>query len=325
MRRLLFIAVFGLVACRQGDFDPASKVEAVRILATRADKPYAQPGDTVNLEVLAADGRPQKPAPMNVYWVPIPCLNPPGDSYYACYPGFAQLPAHTDLTPLLHAGTTFSFTMPPDIITNHTKRNGSVDAEPDGLVVVFSIACAGHVEYTPPAKGAPLNALPLACFDQAHEELSPSDWVFAYSQVYAFADRPNANPILTGITSAGAPVDPSAGVTIEHCVPPSARSRQHCPTTAFDVVVDDASWELDPSNLDPGGKPRHEEIRADYFITDGKMDHDQINLFDETSGRISGTANQYTAPATAGEQTLWVVVRDDRGGATWLSTPLHIQ
>lgn len=325
MRKLGLLLLFAFAACRNDDFDPASKVEAVRILSTRADKPYAKPGDTVNLEILAADGRAQKPTPMGVYWVPIPCVNPPGDSYYACYPAFAQLPAHTDLTPLLHAGTTFSFTMPSDIITSHTKKNGSVDAEPDGLVVVFSIACAGHVEYTPPAKGASLNALPLACFDENHKELSPNDWVFAYSQVFAFADRPNANPIFTGLTSAGAAVDLNAGITVTHCVPPPAKSRQHCPTTAFDVVIDDASWEEDPSNLDVSGKPRHEEIRADYFITDGKMDHDTVNVFDSISGRIKDTTNQYTAPAAAGEQTLWVVVRDNRGGATWLTTPLHVQ
>jgi hypothetical protein len=316
--------------CPSAQFDPASKVESVRILATRADKPYAKPGDVVNLEVLADDARVEKPAPMKLYWVPIPCIDPPNDSYYACYPGFAQLPEGVDLTPVLKAGPTFSFTMPADVITKHSKKDGSVDAEPDGLAVIFTIACAGHVEYVPPGAGGSVNALPLGCFDDQHTQLGPDDFVFAFSLVYAFNDRTNANPVVDHLTFGGAPIDLNAGVWMDHCGSAAADangtvSRTGCPATPLDVVLPDSSQEDDPSNPDPDGKPRKESVRAHYFVTDGTFSDDTINLFDPTAGRLTGTADDYRAPATAGENMIWAVVRDNRGGATWFSIPLHVR
>ena len=317
-------------ACRTAQFDPASKVESVRILATRSDKPYAKPGDTVSMEVLASDDRADKTVPMKIWWVPLPCVDPPNDSYYGCYPGFAQLPAGVDLAPVLHAGTTFSFTMPTDVITKHTKRSGSVDAVPDGLAVIFTIACAGHVEYVPEKVGGSPNAMPLGCFDADHVALGPDDYVFAFSLVYAFDQRTNANPVITQLTFGGTPVDPNLGITVDHCGSAAADvngavNRGNCPRTGMDVVVPDASWEDNPADLDVNGKARKEEIRVQYFATDGKFANDTINLFDATAGRITGTSDDFTAPALPGENTIWAIVRDDRGGATWLSIPLHVK
>src|SRR5215471_4846300 len=83
---LLGMAAFvAFVACGVGDFDPASKVDSVRILALRADEPYAKPGDAVHLEVLAVDQRADRSRPMTIYWIPFVCLNPPNDAYYACF------------------------------------------------------------------------------------------------------------------------------------------------------------------------------------------------------------------------------------------------
>jgi hypothetical protein len=317
-------------ACRSAQFDPASKVESVRILATRSDKPYAKPGDTVNMEVLAADDRLDKTVPMTVQWVPVPCIDPPNDSYFGCYPGFAQLPAGVDLTPVLHTGTTYSFTMPTDVITSHVKRTGSVDADPNGLAVIFTIACAGHVEYVPPKVNGSPNAMPLGCFDADHNALGPDQYVFAFSLVYAFNDRTNANPVIDQLTFGGTPVDPNVGITVDHCGSAAADvngtvNRSNCPKTGMDIVVPDSSWELNPSDLDANGNPKKEEIRVQYFSTDGKFANDTINLFDATAGRITGTSDDFTAPALAGENMIWAVVRDDRGGATWLSIPLHVR
>ena len=37
------------------------------MLAIQADKPYAAPGETVNLDILAYDGRSSQPSPMRVF------------------------------------------------------------------------------------------------------------------------------------------------------------------------------------------------------------------------------------------------------------------
>jgi len=46
------------------DFDPPSELHSLRILGVQKDVPYAQPGDTVNLQMLWQDASPLAgPAP----------------------------------------------------------------------------------------------------------------------------------------------------------------------------------------------------------------------------------------------------------------------
>ena len=317
---LLGLAVVAPCWGCQNDFNPQSLVDSVRILAARADKPYAAPGDTVNLDVLAYDGRTTQTEPMTVAWVPLPCINPPGDLYYACYPAAAQLfPEGVDLTPALHAGTQFSFQLPSDIITTH---GASKTGDPYGLAVAFAVACAGHVEYVPPPPGEGPNALPFGCFDSNHNRLGADDFVFAFALVYAFADRTNTNPVIESATFAGAAIDPDAGVTLASCTQSAIGS---CTIAPVDIVVPDSSQEQDPGNKDVNGNILGEEIWVDMYLTAGSIKHDATILFDPGTGRVPNTTNQYTPPQTPGEQMLWFVVRDNRGGVNWMQVPIHAQ
>jgi len=82
-------------------------------------------------------------------------------------------------------------------------------------------------------------------------------------------------------------------------------------------------WELNPDNLDVNGNVLHEQIWVDYLLTGGKVKNDVIILFDSRTGRLPSTVDDLHAPQAAGDYQLWAVVRDDRGGATWLTVPLH--
>jgi hypothetical protein len=306
------------LACNAPSFTPASKVESVRILATHADAPYAAPGATVTMTALAADGRTNPATPMTVSWLPLPCVDPPGDAFSGCFPYFAALiPAGVDLGPSLTTGTTFTFQMPADAIANHPTAPGS---DPYGLAVVFTFACAGHVEYVPPPAGGPPDAVPFGCFDGAGKRLGADDFVFAYSLVYAFADRTNANPVIDSVTYGGTAIDVDAGVTVPRCTKPKL---DDCPTKPLDVVVPASSQEVDPNNLDFNGAALKEEIYVDYYVTAGKVADDTIILYDPHRGRLSGTGDAFTAPQAAGDSWLWVVVHDDRGGEADLQIPVH--
>src|SRR5215471_10970939 len=111
MRALFLLLAFSVViACHPPNFTSPSLVESVRILATAADKPYAAPGDTVNMQVLAFDGRRSRSEPMGVWWLPQPCFNPSGDNYYDCYRAFSKIyPPSVDVTASLHSGPALSF------------------------------------------------------------------------------------------------------------------------------------------------------------------------------------------------------------------------
>jgi len=300
-------------------FDPSSKITSVRVLATRADKPYAAPGETVTLEMLAFDGRASKPHPMQIYWVPSICTNPASDNYYECYATLGQqFEPGIDISERLVAGEQFAFQVPDDIIATHgSSQRGGADY---GLVVAFSVACAGHVEYIKNTGGA-ADALPFGCFDDAHNQLSANDFVFAYSLVYSFLDRTNANPEIEQVTFDGDEVAPAVGVTLAHC---TQSDIERCPSVPLDTVVPDSSQELDPSNLDVNGNVLREQIWVDYYLTGGKLKHESAILFEPHNGRVSKAANEVYAPQASGDYMLWAVVHDNRGGVNWVQVPMSV-
>jgi hypothetical protein len=320
MKWLLLATLLPIACAEQPTFDPPSHIDSVRILATRADSPYARPGDHVEVEVLAVDGRSTAPEPMHVYFLPRACINPPNDAYYGCFSEFrAEFPSGVDLESELLSGTTFSFDLPADVIDAHAGIPGQT---PYGMVVDFAIACAGRVEYRPDLAGAAPDAVPFACFDRSDRQLGAEEFAFAYSLVYAFSDRSNANPLLESLTFGGTPVDPSAGIEVDHC---TASNIDDCPATKLDVNVPSSSQEPDPSNSAPDGAILGESLYVNYFSTAGKIANDTTIIFDPRQGRLADTGNDFRSPPSAGDYQLWAVVHDNRGGVVGQQFRLHVR
>jgi hypothetical protein len=338
---LLLLGAAAVFASCANDFDPASKLASVRILATRADEPYAKPGDKVNLQVLAYDGRSDKSRPMTIYWIPIVCEDPKNDAYYACFaPPAAEdagadagalagggdagasanlgalLRSGVDLTPFLPTGDSFSFTMPADAIDKHPPTPGAPD--PYGLAIVFNVACAGHLEAVPLAPGGGPQQVPLGCFDENENQLAPSEYVIGFTRVYAYASRTNANPVIHQALFQGNPVDPT-GVHVDRC------TTDPCPELTFDVDVPESSWEENPGDVDPAGRLRHEEIWVDYYSSIGTLEENARLLYDAVAGKSSNSQVKFQGPGATGDGKLWAVVHDNRGGVAWVEIDVHVR
>lgn len=340
-------ALFGL-ACGGTAFDSQSKVNSVRMFGVRPDKPYAKPGETVTLEVLSTDARRIKPRPLEIFWIPIVCINPRDDLYYLCFVpsqtadggtidggtrlvapfppdggapqgggasggGLASIPVGIDLGPFLPKGPTFSFRMPDDVIK---ERPGS---PPYGLAVVFNIACAGQVRLAERSGNNP-QQVPIQCTDENGVPLPPDDYVIGINRVYSYADRTNTNPVVERITLDGVDVDPKQGITVDRCV---AKRRSDCKPVKIDVKVSDASWEPNPG-VDGKGN-QHEQIWVAYYSDLGDLQDEARLLFDSTAGRISESDVEFRPPYEPGEGTLWAVVHDNRAGAAFVVLPLHVK
>lgn len=335
------------VSCGATDFDPQSLVNSVRIFAARADKPYAAPGETVNLEVFAFDGRPDKRREMKISWLPFVCKNPRNDAYYGCFlaagqpqdggapaagdaggaggmgmgmgGGLAALRPGVDLTPFLPSGSTYAFTMPADAITSHKEVKGASDKY--GLAILFDIACAGHLELVERDPSTGPQSVPIGCFDEDHNRLGAADYVLGFTRVYAYETRKNANPVIEKLTFEGKDVDPRVGIKMDHCTKPT---RTECPELKLDVVVADASWEVNPTDAEAVGT-RHEQLWAAYHADIGQIQGDARLLYDALKGKVPGTETKYQAPSDPGDGQLFVVVHDNRGGAAWVTIPLHVR
>ena len=80
---------WGSSSCAPTGFASESLIASVRVLAASADKPYARPGDVVNMQVIAFDGRKAEDLARltraGVTWLPFVCKNPLNDAYYNCF------------------------------------------------------------------------------------------------------------------------------------------------------------------------------------------------------------------------------------------------
>ncbi len=322
---LLGATIF-LGSCAPSGFTSPSLVNSVRILASSADKPYAKPGDTVTLTVLAYDGRASQPEPMTIYWLPVLCKNPPNDAYYACFPQFGGALAGGGSLP---TGAQYRFTMPEDAVTSHKTSAGA--PVPYGLVILFNVACAGHLRLLPidPGNINP-QTLPIGCFNAQGQELGPDDYVFGITRVYAFDTLTNANPVIDHVDVNGQTLavaaDPVGQLTTQPFSTSACAGR--CQPIAIGPVVPASSQEVNPQQKDANGNPVKEEIWADFYSTFGSFGDDARLLYDSSLGSVGGPSTtdvKFTPPSTSGSGLLWAIVRDDRGGASWVTVPVRVQ
>jgi len=341
---LFALAALATFACGGTGFESKSKVNSVRLFAVRADKPYAKPGETVNLEVLAYDGRANPSRPMRHYFLPFTCLNPIGDSYVGCFvpgvlappdggapPGSADAGAGagaagggflsgvqdgTDLTPILVQGTRYSYKVPASAVIT---RKETPD-EPYGLTIVFTVACAGRVVFKRPDL-ATRQQVPLACVDEDGVNVPPQDYVLGIHRVYIYEQKTNENPVLQGLTADGKPVDPNIGIEVDRCL---LTKRTSCPELKLDVVVPETSWQLQEGVKTAEGTEAREQLWVDYYATQGDVESARL-VFDVGSGRVPESAAKLTAASVAGEGSIFAVLHDNRGGVAWTRVPFRVK
>jgi hypothetical protein len=279
-----------------GDFEPGSRVTDLRVLAVRADAPYAAPRETVHLEALAVD--PQERA---ITWGWGLCINPASPSAAGC---LARLDASTIV--IEKGKTTFDFTLPGDVI----------DALPAGAAGHASVGAV--VAACPGDLAVGLGSIRFSCMDPlSGRTLTPSEYVVGVKRVFARATDKNDNPIIDRVTWDGVDWPRSEVKDVVPC-DENANDYGACTTREQHVVavaIPEASIE---SGLDSFRAPFQEQVIAQYYATEGIFEHD-VRL-------ASDTATGWTARRASARRmvTMWVVVRDDRGGVAWEERQIRV-
>lgn len=230
----LGVAAATLGAGCAAQFDPASELQGLRVLAVRKSAPYAPPGTAVDLQMLWHDSVPDRPPPQ-IAWL-ASCENPPADLFEICFSTLAALSGGEEPTPELtaellaslagrfsfpdpsqpQANDRFSFTTSRDIISQRPvpKDPGSV---PYGLDYVLFAACAGTLELR---NGGDF---PLICysnldgepgFGPGDLELGSADFVVGYTAVFAYEELQNQNPLVQGVRWGALELYPEAVPTL---------------------------------------------------------------------------------------------------------------
>lgn len=331
-------------------FDPPSKINELRVFSVDADKPYAQPGDTVTFHINYTDRLDAAGArPVEITWLG-GCFDPEGDTYYGCYAPLAatlQQIAKGEVPPtgVIAKGVgidAFSVQIPADIIT---RRQRPASGPYSGTAYVFFAACAGTTKPIPQEGTSTAGSFPLGCFDDAGNRLGPESFVAGYTQIYAFEDqRANANPVVEGVNfdgqlmfdDTGDHKDSPVGAVpkVAPCNVSDDQRRQTgcaaskdykaCERHKVKVTVPKDVAELDPDGRGPKGEALREVVWASYFSDGGDFASDTKLISDATSGYTGTQEVEWVAPTDPGTYTLWVVVRDSRGGSTTIQRLIEV-
>jgi hypothetical protein len=298
-------------------FAPDSLVNSMRVLAIRADSPELHPGDSTNLEPLLVD--PTRPGQLNtMVW--FGCDPDPLDLDRSACSNLGNVQTASALLADIDGG---QFDLPPGMHTigydgaaSYTAPSDSFAQIPAGdprlligtIADMLIVAAAGDLPLT--ATDAQKNAF----FTAVENATIPS--VLVIDRLVISEETPlNQNPVLGPVTVDGTPLPDGGTFRVAPGDSPS-----------MDMIVPDSSFET-YQEIQPDGTSTTvtESLIAAYYATTGNFSLDRVAL-------RSGTPENFTAPDGSSANpvppdragTLWVVVRDTRGGLNWVQYPLFI-
>jgi len=284
---------------------PGAHVDSFRVLAEQADKPYAHPGETVQLSSLSFD-----PLGRAVTWAWASCVNPSQNDLEGC---INKLNEAAD-----PAGAVFAMgdgmnapelTIPADAISSLP-----VAARGAASVGVVSAACPGDFSL-----GDGPGGLPFRCQETGTgRELGLHELIVGIKRITVRENDRNQNPEIASVTFDGADW-------------PAAEVKQvgACARSDFDYAACAASDKhqlaavLTPASFEAGqdelGRSFTEQVVIQYYATDGIFE-DEVRVGREPQ-------NGWVARTSASGQTLnlWFVARDDRGGVSWATRQVKVQ
>lgn len=296
------LALAGLLGCG-ADFDPGSYVGSLRVLAVRADLPYAAPGETVRFEATAHD-----PAGRPLSWAWLACETPAASSVEGCLAEIARTAAVTGDLPLLASGpgqSSAEYTVPPNALAGVAP-----EARASAYSGVLAIACPGALELDLAAAGDDVGGLlPFRCTDASGAALGLHDSIVGVKRVFLRERDRNANPVIAAVTFDGEPwaegdvkqVDAcdTGGFTFDDCEGQGERR--------VGATLAPESFE---AGVDELGREFEERLVVQHYATEGIFEH-EVRIAEQPETRWVARRS-----ASGQEIRLWFVARDDRGGVT---------
>ncbi len=315
VRVLVALALATLVGCG-ADLDPASRITTLRVMAVRADKPYAKPGDTVKLDALWYDGLDPTRTQRSRQWAWTTCVNPSSTDVLGCFAKIAQDAQQTGKAPQLALGSdldTYSFTVPADALSS-LPAPSRVYAE----VGVVLVVCPGTLQLPDPSVGFQLGTFPVQCIDASGRSLGLDEFVAGLKRVFVRASTTNQNPKIDSITWDGAAWAASDVKSVAACDTTGNRY-DRCSASLTHQVALNVTPDSFESGTDEFGNAYTEQLITQYYATEGIFEHDVKLASDPSTGWVA------RKKASGGTVLMWLVARDDRGGVTWDERKIEVQ
>ncbi len=270
---------------RPSELEPDWFVDRPRVLAVRADPPEARPGDLVTFSALI----PQPGVdPYAVIWLACPPVDDSGSGFGCSIPADLDLEGATpaELAALGLIG--FEPGLPPAYTVPADALEGLSDADRlEGSYTLIQVS-----------------ALPQAYLDPetAPDEIDFNDVEAAYKRlVVSDAPTPNQNPEILAFTVDGLRVPNDAVLHVD--------SGQTYELGALIPASSIESYSF--VNSEGVTEERTEEPYLAWFATGGDL-LESVTL-------VPYVEASWVAPAAGETGTVWAVLRDRRGGMSWIA------
>ncbi len=316
MNKQLIVRVFSSILCGLGllstsacgpDFDPVSRVVTFRVLAQQTDVPFAKPGETVNITSLSYD-----PLGRTVSWAWAACVNPSESTVQGCLDKIAADSTDTGASPIFAQGadmSDFSYTVPDDALSSlpTTALSGA-------HVGVISIACPGDLSLD---QGS--NNLPFSCKEAGTGRVFALDeYVVGMKRIQVRDTDRNQNPVIEQVTFDGVDWPETEVKTVSAC-DTTSNDYKPCDGPTKHQISARPSADSTEHGTTQFGAAFTEQVIIEYYATEGVFEY-EIKI---ASSPDTGWAARKAASGK--DLTLWMVVHDDRGGATWAQRQVHVQ
>jgi hypothetical protein len=285
------------------EFDPGSRINNLRVIAVRADVPYAHPGETVNLEALGYD-----PAARPITYGWSFCVNPVESTPQGCLAQMMIDAQKTGVPPAFTTGvdlTKYVVTVPTDLLDKLPPA-----ARPNAMIGVIAVACPGTLTLTPSG------GLPYSCIDSAGRVLGLHDAITGMKRIFVRSKDRNENPVIARVTFDGADWPETETKTINVC-DFDGNDYNDCGGEKHTIGAFGPPNVIE-SGTDEYGTTFTEQVVAQYYATDCLFENSvRVSVKPET-----GFAARRSEKGK--KVTLWLVLRDDRGGVTWVTRKLAV-
>jgi hypothetical protein len=338
-RAAAVLAAAALVSgCKPTLDDTSPLVTAPRVLAVQSSPAEVTPGNDVTYTTLFVDATGKaSAAPLS--WA-LCTLRKPLTELGPVSPDC--LVEQADWLVPLGDGTTTQGTIPKDACRNFGPDTPDTKAgEPPGRPVDPDLTGG----YYQPLR-VKVGAGDVVAYAAAETRLTCGVAGASQDQVVELKKRrrPNTNPALAGVSvSGGAPLGDLGAFDVAPGARVSLSARwPACPTAAVcgdGVCSPDEDDKACPDDckdqkgcagaeiyafFDPTthvNETATEAMRVSWFSTAGSFDASHTGPVDT---QTPASANVFVAPAGPGDVTLWVVLRDDRGGVGWTTVIAHV-
>jgi hypothetical protein len=286
----LVFAALCVGAC--GDtLDPSSRLTNLRLLAVEADKPAAEPGDTVTLRALYANGDEQP-----LQWGYALCDGASSSAALDCLRAL-----DVDTLSVAADQTEFSFSMP----------GASSEGQRPVSIGVAVIVCPGEI-----VRGD-THGVPLACLVDG-EPLDINDFEMGVKRIFYADARPNHNPQIAAVLFDGEPWLADEVKSVAACTRDTDDVEECKPRFRHTFKVEAAEDATEPF-IDNDGKQVDEQVVAQFYATGGTFEYD-VRTIESANTRFIAQRSD-----TGKTLTLHFVIRDSRGGVSWQTRELEVQ